>query len=69
MNNIETIVENGFCTGCCDCISSCSDNNITFMMSKKFGHPVPVIDSSCVNCGDCLKACKSADLICTTTVS
>lgn len=59
MNNIQNIVDNGFCTGCCDCISACAHNNISFVMSKKFGHPIPYVDSSCDNCGECLNVCKA----------
>lgn len=64
MTNVNLVVENGACDGCCECISVCSRNNIYIMLDKKLGHPVPCIaEDDCQCCGDCLRACKQASLI------
>lgn len=64
MQNVGIVVTNDMCTGCCECIGACSQNNICIMMSKTVGHPVPFVsEDDCNNCGDCLKACPQSALL------
>ncbi len=63
MQNVQVIVDNDMCTGCCECIGACSANNIFIMMSSSAHHPVPFISEDvCTGCGNCLKACPQNEL-------
>lgn len=64
MKNVTYVVDSNMCTGCCECISACSSNNICIMMNKSLGHPVPYVsDADCKQCGECLKACPQSALL------
>lgn len=58
--NINIVVESGACNGCCECISSCAENNIYMLFSSDLGHPVPFVAASCDGCGECLRNCEQA---------
>lgn len=66
MMNINIVVEGGACIGCCECLSSCAENNIYMLYSQEAGHPIPFVAAEgCTGCGECLKECKqfAKDLI------
>lgn len=61
MQNVISVVDGNMCNGCCECIGACAANNISIMLSRQFGHPVPyVAEKSCTGCGECLKNCPQA---------
>ncbi len=41
------------CTGCGDCVKSCSHNAISLS-----GGVATISSSSCTSCGNCVKSCK-----------
>ena len=63
MKNVGMIVEEGICTGCCECLGACDSNSIMMIYSIELGHPVPYVAEDCNKCGQCVLACESRDVL------
>ena len=63
MKNVEIIVVEGICTGCCECLGACDSNCISMIYSLKLGHPVPCVAGDCRECGECVSACESREIL------
>ena len=63
MRNVGIIVEEGICTGCCECLGACDRNNILMIYSIELGHPIPCVSQDCCECGECVRSCESREVI------
>ncbi|MCR4721220.1 MAG: hypothetical protein K5655_05780 [Lachnospiraceae bacterium] len=63
MKNVGMIVDEGICTGCCECLGACDSNSIVMIYSIELGRPVPCISEDCSGCGECVDACDSRELL------
>lgn len=70
MININRIVENNLCSGCCECLSACPENSIYILFNGQMGHPAPFVDDNvCLGCGECVAVCPGGKMLDTQKVS
>jgi coenzyme F420 hydrogenase subunit beta len=58
---IETVVNNGLCTGCGTCSGVCSFKAIKMVVNSN-GLIEPSIAADCTHCGVCLQVCSGNEL-------
>lgn len=63
MKNVGIIVDEGICTGCCECLGACDSNSISMIYSFELGHPVPCVAQDCTLCGECVAVCESREVL------
>ena len=58
LNNVEDVVNSGYCIGCMACMGMCPKGAIN-IKDGEMGFPVPVKYKNCVNCGSCISECPA----------
>ena len=58
LNNVEDVVNNGYCIGCMACMGMCPNGAVN-IKDGEWGFPVPIKNENCVNCGACLQECPA----------
>lgn len=61
MDNIDGIVGNGSCIGCCACVSMCPVAPLN-MRNGPLGFPVPMASEGCTACKKCLTVCIQSEI-------
>ena len=58
LNNVDNVVNSGYCIGCMACMGMCPKGDIN-IKDGDMGFPIPVKYEECDNCGLCLQECPA----------